>query len=648
MLSRRQLVKLGLVTGTAAVVPSALQLRTAGAAVPGGTLDPTSIPKYVTPLFIPPAMPLAGTASGGSVDVYSVGARRFSQQVLPSGFPRTTVFGYGSANNGATFSWPAPTIEATVNRQVRVTWANQLTSNGRFVPPLVTVDPTLHWANPPGGNAGRDSHGGPFTSTPPPYQGPVPLVTHLHGAHTFDDSDGYPEAWTLPAANNIPNGWARVGSFWDQFRQAFQRRTGVNWNPGTSVYQYRNDQRATQLWYHDHVLGMTRVNIYSGLAGFYNLRGGSSDLPAGVLPGPAPARGDATGVRYHEIPLMIQCRSFNRDGSLFFPTSRDFFGDVPAGGPYIPNTDIPPYWNPEFFGNTMAVNGRTWPTLTVEPRRYRFRIVNASNTRVLMLKVVSNPLAARPVTPTLPIWAIGSDGGFLPRPVQLQRVVAAPAERHDVIIDFTGLRPGTKLFMINEGPDEPFGGGEPDQDFDVADPQTTGQVMQFVVGTLAGTDTSTPPSQLRLPSFTPVGAANRTRQVSLNELTSNTGIDAPVLGALGTLNSDGSGHPIPWEDPLTEHPALNATEVWEMHNFTEDGHPIHIHLVQFQIVNRQPFGGTARGPEADEIGFKDTVIALPGEITRVRAKFDVAGRYVWHCHIIDHEDNEMMRPYQIG
>jgi bilirubin oxidase len=325
-----------------------------------------------------------------------------------------------------------------------------------------------------------------------------------------------------------------------------------------------------------------------------------------------------------------------------------FFGDVPAEQKFIPNTDIPPYWNPEFFGNTMAVNGRTWPTLTVEPRRYRFRILNASNTRVLMLKIVSNPLTARPATPALPFWVIGSDGGFLPRPVQVQRVVAAGAERHDVIVDFSGLRPGTKLFMINEGPDEPFGGGEPGDDFDVADPQTTGQVMQFVVGSSTGSDSSTPPSQLRLPSFTPVGAPNSTRRLSLNELTSATGVDAPVLGALGTLNADGTPNVLPWEAPLTEHPALNSTEVWELHNFTEDGHPIHVHLVQFQIINRQPFDGVARRAGADEIGFKDTVIALPSEITRVKAKFDLAGRYVWHCHIIDHEDNEMMRPYQIG
>jgi len=218
MLSRRQLVKLGLLTGTAAAVPSALRLQTAVAAVPGGTLDPTSVPKYVTPLVIPPAMQRTGTVNGGSVDFYSIGARRFTQQVLPSGFPRTTVFGYGSTSNSGSFSWPGRTIEATVNRQVRVVWANQLTSNGNFVPPLVTIDPTLHWANPPGGNAGRDSHP-TFTSTPPPYRGPVPLVTHLHGAHVNDDSDGYPEAWTLPAANNIPNGYARVGSFWDQFRR---------------------------------------------------------------------------------------------------------------------------------------------------------------------------------------------------------------------------------------------------------------------------------------------------------------------------------------------------------------------------------------------------------------------------------------------
>jgi bilirubin oxidase len=515
------------------------------------------------------------------------------------------------------------------------------------VPHVVTVDPTLHWANPPGGNAGRDTRP-TFTSTPPPYRGPVPNVVHLHGAHVNEESDGYPEAWFLPTARNVPSGFATVGSFYNRYKAEFAGRTGVNWAAGTSTYQYRNDQRATTLWYHDHVLGMTRTNIYAGLSGFYLLRGGSSDLPAGVLPGPAPQVGDAAGTRYHEIPLMLQCRSFNSDGSLFFPTSRDFFGDATPGGPFIPDTDLSPYWNPEFFGNTITVNGNTWPTLNVEARRYRFRIVNASNTRVFMLKIVTNPTATRPVSPTLPMWVIGSDGGFLPRPVQQGRLTVAVAERYDVIVDFTGVRPGTQLFLINEGPDEPFGGGEPVTDFDPADPGTTGQVMRFVVGAPASTDYSVPPTQLSLPSAAPIGAASRTRRVSLNEMDSATFPDAPTMGMLGTLNSDGTPNPLLWSSAVSENPALNATEVWELHNFTEDAHPIHVHLVQFQVLSRQPFDGAARGPEATEIGFKDTVIALPGEITRIKARFDIAGRYVWHCHIIDHEDNEMMRPYQVG
>ena len=222
------------------------------------------------------------------------------------------------------------------------------------------------------------------------------------------------------------------------------------------------------------------------------------------------------------------------------------------------------------------------------------------------------------------------------------------AERFDVIVDFTGLKAGTELFLINEGPDEPFGGGEPGTDFDPADPTTTGQVMKFVVGTLSGADTSVPPDRLVAPAFSALGPSVFTRKVSLNELDSTLFPDAPTEGVLGTLNPDGTGNPLPWHVAPTETPPLNRTEVWEMHNFTEDGHPIHIHQVQFQVVNRQPFGGAARPPEAGENGFKDTVVALPQEITRVKARFDIAGRYVWHCHIIDHEDNEMMRPMQVG
>ncbi|HEU5109182.1 MAG TPA: multicopper oxidase [Micromonosporaceae bacterium] len=632
MLTRRQLMKAGLITGTATLVGPGM-IRAGADALPGGTLDPTTLPKYVTPLFILPAMPRAGADSG--LDRYNIAVRQFAQQILPAGQPATQVFGYGTPADAGTFHYPAYTIEARVDRPVRVTWTNQLmTPSGSFLPHLLPVDPTLHWANPPGGVAGRDSRP-TFTSTPGPYRGPVPFVTHLHGAHVTEESDGYPEAWYLPAARNIPSGFARVGSFYDRYRAEARDRFGVDWSPGSAIFQYRNDQRATALWFHGHELGLTRVNIYAGLTGFYLLRGGSGDLPAGVLPGSR-----------REIPLVIQDRSFNADGSLFFPASRDFFGDVPPGGPYLPRTDVPPIWNPEFFGNTIVVNGRTWPALSVEPRRYRFRVLNASNTRVLMLKIVSNPLAARPAQAALPMWVIGADGGFLPAPTRVASLPVAVAERYDVIVDFTGVRPGTQLYLINEGPDEPFGGGAPGTDFEPADPQTTGQVMRFTVGSPSSQDTSTPPDQLDLPDFTTLGRTNRVRRLSLNEMMSEF-FDAPVMAMLGTLNDDGTPNPLEWSSPVTENPARGSTEVWELHNFTEDAHPIHVHLVQFEVLGRQPFGGATRPPDTWERGTKDTVIALPQEITRLKARFDIAGRYVWHCHIIDHEDNEMMRPYQV-
>jgi bilirubin oxidase len=636
MLTRRQLIVAGTVVGAAAISPAAVRTSASADPLPGGTLDPTRVPKYVTQLFALPTMPLAGDRTDR--DTYEIAVRQFAQQMLPPGFPHTQVFGYGAPAQPATFHAPTATIEARVDRPVRVTWRNQLlTSSGSFRPHLLPVDPTLHWANPPGGVAGRDSRP-VFASTPGPYRGPVPAVTHLHGAHVHEESDGYPEAWYLPPARNIPNSFARVGSFYERYRDEARARFGAVWEPGSAVFQYPNDQRATALWFHSHELGLTRLGIYAGQTGFYLLRGGPGDLPAGVLPGPAP--------RY-EVPLIIQDRSFNADGSLFFPAGRGFFGDVPPEGPFIPDSDVPPIWNPEFFGNTIVVNGHTWPELRVEPRRYRLRLLNASNTRVLMLKIVTNPLAARPAQAALPLWVIGADGGFLPAPAPVSSLTLAVAERADVIVDFTGVAAGTRLYLINEGPDEPFGGGAPGTDFAPADPGTTGQVMRFSVGSLAGPDRSVPPSQLRLPALNRLGTPNRVRRLSLNEMASAM-FDAPVMAMLGTVAADGTPNPLGWGDPLTENPATGATEIWELHNFTEDAHPIHIHLVQFEVLSRQPFDGPVRGPQAWETGTKDTVVSLPEEITRVKAKFDVAGRFVWHCHILDHEDNEMMRPYQIG
>jgi spore coat protein A len=410
---------------------------------------------------------------------------------------------------------------------------------------------------------------------------------------------------------------------------------------------------------------MTRSNVYAGPAGFYLLRGGPADAVVGTLPGPAPALGDPPGTRYYEIPIAIQDRSFNADGSLFYPDSRAFFEGLEPSQlqiPFIPEqacsgpSDISPIFNPEFFGNTMVVNGKTWPYLEVEQRRYRLRFLNGCNSRFLLLELSNG----------MPFWQIGTEGGFLPAPLQVGRLLLGPAERADVIVDFTNIGVGTEIILRNLGPDEPFGGGEPPGDFDQADANTTGQVMQFRVIAATGPDTSTPPDELVLPGIAALPAATTTRQVSLNELDSETVLVSesdgnivldceggepfgPREALLGTL-AGGAGVPLHWDDPITENPAVGATEVWELHNFTEDAHPIHIHEILFEVVNRENMEtGAVRGPEPWEAGArKDTVVAYPDEITRVKATFDRAGLFVWHCHIVEHEDHEMMRPYRIG
>jgi spore coat protein A len=667
MLTRRQLLTLGASAGAGLYLTTTFGSRQrVFAQVPGGTLPPSLIPKFVTPLLIPPAMPRTG--SNGTTDYYSIAVRQFTQQILPPRFRRTPVWSYGSTTAADTFNYPAFTIEARADRRAQVTWANQLVdAQGRYLPHLLPVDQTLHWANPPGGMTGRDMHG----MDPTPYRGPVPIVTHLHGGHTADESDGYPEAWFLPAATNLPAGYARSGTWYNFFRM----KAGGTWAPGTATFVYRNDQRATTLWYHDHALGMTRVNVYAGPVGFYLIRGGPSDLPPGVLPGPAPAPGDPPGRSYYEIPIVIQDRSFNADGSLFYPDNRAFFEGLTKGQlqiPFIPEagcagpSDVSPIWNPEFFANTMVVNGRTWPYLTVERRRYRFRFLNACDSRFLILKLSNG----------FPFWQIGADGGFLPRPVSLTQLLLGPAERADVIVDFTDVPVGTEVLLLNIGPDEPFGGGVPGVDFAPSDPNTTGQVLQFRVVAAQSTDTSMRPDALVLPPLTPLPGATGTRQVSINELESATVLVGshpghghrkhqpanlqlgcndpnavpfgPTQALLGTLTSAGQGNALRWMEAITENPTPGATEVWEIHNFTEDAHPIHIHVVQFEIVERVDAGGVARQPEPWETGTKDTVIAYPGEITRVKATYDLPGQFVWHCHILEHEDNEMMRPYRIG
>jgi FtsP/CotA-like multicopper oxidase with cupredoxin domain len=546
------------------------------------------------------------------------------------------------------------------NKTVQAQWRNELVDEkGNFLPHILPIDQTLHWANPPGGLAGRDKRG----FDPTPYLGPVPIVTHVHGAHTAEDSDGYAEAWYLPDANNIPAGYATTGTFYDYFNAKY----GHSWSPGTATFKYPNDQPAATLWYHDHALGMTRANVYAGPAGFWLIRGGPNDLDLGYV---APGVGDDPFGEYTEIPIVIQDRSFNTDGSLFYPDNRAFFEglNVPPTSPFLDipfipepacdglTSDVSPIWNPEFFGNMMVVNGSAWPYLEVEQRRYRFRFLNGCNSRFLILKMGNG----------MPFYQIGAEQGFLPAPVQLNELLMAPAERADAIVDFTSVPVGTEIILLNLGPDEPFGGGIPGIDFDPADPASTGQVMKFKVKAATSPDTTTPPMDLVLPAAPPLGPPDATRAVSLNEEESASvrvsedgdgnivlacpdgEVFGPTAALLGTVNPDGTGNPLLWSDLITENPALGATETWEIHNFTEDAHPIHVHLVKFEVVDREDADGTVRSPESWEAGFKDTVIAYPDEITRIKMMFDLPGFYVWHCHIVEHEDNEMMRPYHVG
>ena len=526
--------------------------------------------------------------------------------------------------------------------------------------------------------------------------GLVPTIVHVYGAETTEWSDGYPEAWYLPAASDIPAGYATGGSFFATFRT--ESPIGADWKPGAAVFQYDKDQEATTLWYHDHSLGMTRQNVYAGPAGFYLLRGGPGDAVVGTLPGPAPALGDPPGMRYHEIPIAIQDRSFDVDGSLFYPENRAFFeelGPLQLQIPFIPElalggepSDVSPIWNPEFFGNMTVVNGRTWPFLDVDAMRYRLRFLNGCQSRFLILRLVTatdpNDASTWQQVPGA-FWQIGAEQGFLPAPLQLDELLMGPAERADVIVDFGAIAipPGAGLYLVNVGPDEPFGGGIPGIDFDPADPGSTGQVMAFNVLPAPGRDPSTPPGQLLLPAPAVLGAPTNTRRISLNEKESETvfvtedddgnvvevPMDAPgaepfgpTEAVLGTIDdATGTGVPLAWASPITENVAkAGDTETWEIYNFTADAHPIHIHLVQFRVVDRQALDtdvdgspvaspiGAPRPAELWEAGFKDTVISYPGEVTRVKAQFPLGGLFVWHCHILEHEDNEMMRPYCVS
>jgi spore coat protein A, manganese oxidase len=640
MSTRRQVLKGGVAAGAAAAIagPHLLRSRTAEAA----TIDPNTIPKYVTPLFILPAMP--PTSNTASSIKYDVSQRRIAAQVLPSGFPTTLVNGYGNPANPSTFHSPSFTLENTVNKRTQVTWRNELVdASGNFLPHLLTVDPTIHWANPPGGNDGRDSTP-TFTSTPPPYTGPQPMIVHMHGSHDFEESDGLPETWFLPNAKNIPQGFATVGTDYGPFMGEAAARWGVNWPVGGQISVYPNDQRAGTLWFHDHVLGMTRLDVYTGLNGFYVLSGGDADLPNGLLPGPRPQAGDPPGTRYYDICLSLSDKTFNADGSLFFPSTSDLTG------PYIPDSDIPPYWNSSFQGTVSTVNGNTWPVLEVEPRRYRFRILDADNFRAMSLKVVRNA-TARPGTVAVPTWVIAADaGGLFPKAQPLHTtntgLFMVTSERAEIIVDFTGEAVGNELFLINDLVSGTSG---------TNDVNNVGQIMKFKVVPLQGTDTSLPPDQLPLPARRQLGPPTETHKVSMNVIESQFTAGQQKRFQMGSIDANGVNHLELWSDPISQTVHNGAVAQWEVWNMpgVGGGHAFHIHLIEFQITEREDLDasgkptGVKHPPRAWETGEKDTAFAPPRQITRFVAPFDLVSKYIYHCHFIDHEDHEMMRFWNV-
>ncbi len=306
------------------------------------------------------------------------------------------------------------------------------------------------------------------------------------------------------------------------------------------------------------------------------------------------------------------------------------------------------------------VNGNTWPFLTVQKRRYRFRVLNGCQSRFLILDFHQ--------IPGVQVWQIGNEGGFVAAPVNLashkSRLLMSPAERADLIVDFTNVPVGSHI-LRNAGPDEPFSGGAPGTDFEPADAASTGQILQFRVIPAVEPDPTTPPAFLTLPPVASLPPTTLTRRLAMIEEMSRNFGDAPAEALLGVVDGNpnsGSGMWMKkmWMDPVTENPAVGATETWELYNTTADAHPMHIHEVKFVVLNRQTIAvnadtgivsvvpGTEVPPEPWETGFKDTVVAYPGQVTRIRMQFDTPGQYVWHCHIVEHEDNEMMRPYRVG
>jgi spore coat protein A len=490
--------------------------------------------KFVDPLPVPPVAKTLGMRADPRKGQKAEESRplefyRLTMRQAPTSIHRdvspTPMWSFGD-------TVPGPTIEARSGQGILIEWVNALPEK-HFLP----IDHTLHGAGP----------GVPDVRT----------AVHVHGAKVQAQYDGFPEDWQMPG----------------------QRVQAV----------YRMDQDAATLWYHDHAMGIERLNQYAGLFGFFLVRDEAEQrlgLPSGN----------------YEIPLAFADRLFSEDGSLYYPDS---------GDPAAP-------WIPELYGDAMLVNGKLTPYLEVEPRAYRFRMLNASNSRTYVFSL-SNRQTYR---------QIGSDQGLLAAPVELNQVSLSPGERADVVIDFSGAA-GKRITLNNQ----------------------LWQLMEFRVAPAASAaPPESLPKVLRTIPRTPESEAVKTRLMILREYMSREPKRMLML-----LNGTR------WHEPVTERPELNSVEIWGFANTTADIHPIHLHLVRFQVLDRQSFDadeyllsgklnyvGVPSPPPPGDGGWKDTVQTYPETVTRIIVRFEgYVGRYVWHCHLLEHAANEMMRPFEV-
>jgi spore coat protein A len=726
MTTRRKFIKYSGLTGFALYADSKLGWVRKAFAAPAaaGLSDPALQPKFMN--AVPDAMMPGFKYQPDRKGRYKIKIGPAIQQtglVDGGGNPLSTpVWGYGDWKDKV-ITWPGRTFEvknvaAGGPAQTEVIWANALDGIANH---LLPVDTNLHWC--------YSLHGyDQYTIA----NAGVPIITHLHGGHSDFQFDGNPEFFYGPEMR----GQQVVGPQWANVPGGF-----------TTKFRYDNNVPAGNLWYHDHALGITRLNVYAGMAGFYFVRDnndtGLAGNPLGLPAWP------------YEKAYAIQDRMFLATGELFYPAfpGDPFYDDFITGeGAVLPPALFPnggPTALAEFFGDHIVVNGVIWPYEEVEPRNYRLHLLNGTDSRFMAIQFFEVPADEENfdnAIQQLSFDVIGSDQGLASGPTTVQTLLSEPGSRYDIIVDFSNVTFGNRVIMKNIGGDEPFGG-------DIPGPKNFGEtdrIMAFDVtldfGKLSDASEVSPTGI----DFGPdVPAPTRTRKVALFEGTDEFGRLQPLLGTAEPATDyagnaidwpgtpeysnaklpDGTPSPltgqmegsIAWHSPTTENPALGDTEEWEIWNVTGDAHPIHLHLVHFEVLGREEIEWDSNTVEAGDVlmdssiateddetrvipnakanaaagdgtyleiqptvqhnsvagdattygqGFrivnptkgavvdqpdgyventpKDMVTALPAQVTRIKAKFDKPGRYVWHCHILSHEDHEMMRVLHVG